>query len=365
MASVHQHRNRWRVKWRDSTGRQLVESFDTEKAARDAARRIEAQTVIDGKAPIVTDPEALTLTKWWDRWEPGNAWRASTRSTHGTHWTKWIQPVFGRMPLDNITTADVRQFHRHLEARGLAPRTVGSIHRTLSMALEAAVADGFLGRNPARTAKLPRKAKTAPVALDAATTRRMLDAIAATAPGLAVYAELVAATGLRRAEAAGLTWDRVDLDGGVITVDRQLDYSASTLPAWSDTKTTGVRRVVIAPATVNLLRRHRSGQEVTRLDRAGLVFTQPDGTPWPRSTLADAWRRAKRILADDGHPLPDGARGWHTLRHGAASRLLEQGVPPAEAAQHLGHSVEVLLGTYAHISNQAEADARIRAAISL
>jgi integrase len=356
MASVHQHRNRWRVKWRDEHGRQLVESYATKAEAEKAARKVEAHTVVDGKAPTTLDPDALTVARWWDRWEPGRPWRASSRATHAVHWRRYIKPVFGGIPLEKVTTADVERWHRKLEARGLAPRTVAAIHRTFSMCLQAAVKDALIPRNPARDARLRRPAHAPPVALDTATVARLLDAIAATSPTLAGYARFVAATGLRRAEAAGITWDRLDLDAGVVTVDRQLDHTAARQPAWSPTKTAKARRVVLPASIVEELRARRG-------IGAALVFTDARGNPWPRTTLADAWHRAADYLEKNGAPLPEGARGWHTLRHTVASRLLEAGVPPVEAAQLLGHEPAMLLNVYGHITDRSAADARLRAAL--
>jgi integrase len=272
-----------------------------------------------------------------------------------------LKPVFGRVPLDQITSADISRLHRRLEARGLAPGTIGNIHRTLSMALQGAVDDGLLDRNPARYARLRKVPKTPPVALDTTMTTAMLDAIAATAPGLAMYARLVAATGMRRAETAGLTWSQVDLDVGVIAVDRQMDYSAPRLPAWAPTKNTQTRRVVLTSKTVAQLRAHRAAMPVVSID--GLVFTRPDGQPWTRNQLVGRWRTAAKVLADAGQPLPAGARGWHSLRHTVASRLLEAGVPPGDVAAQMGHTVDQLLSTYAHITDRAAADERLRAAL--
>jgi integrase len=368
MASVLKWRKRWRVKWRDADGRSLYESYATKAEAEQAARAIEARTVLHGRPPIAPTTDALTLARWWDRWEPGRPWRPSTRATHGVHWSRYIKPVFGRMPLDQITTADVRRWHRKLEEKGLAPRTVGAVHRTLSMTLQGAVEDELLARNPARVARLPRPVESPPVALTAGQLDSLLTAIDATAPTLSAYARVLAATGVRRAEGAGLTWDRIDLDAGIMTIDRQLDYSA-TLPAWCPTKTSGRRNIPLTRSTVELLRAHRRAQSVVAIKDA-LVFIRGDGTAWPRTTLADAWRRARKYLADgdeeagrDPSPLPDGARGWHTLRHTVASRLLEAGVPPAEAAAMLGHTPEQLLSTYAHVIDRQAADERLRAAL--
>jgi integrase len=363
MASVHQHRNRWRVKWRDQDGRQLTESYATKAEADAAARKVEALTLIDGAPPTVVDEDTMTVARWWARWEPGRPWSASSRATHGFHWRKWIAPVFGKMPLDAVRTVDIERWHRRLEARGLAPRTVAGVHRTFAMALAAAVKDGLIPRNPAVGVRLLQPAKTPPVALDAATVTALLGAVDQTTPGLGAFARVIAATGLRRAEAAGLTWDRVDLDAAEVTVDRQMDYSAPRLPAWSPTKTRHGRRVLLASGTVGLLRAHRAAQAVVAIKDA-LVFTRADGTPWSATALERAWHRAAELLDEQGTPLPAGARGWHTLRHTVASRLLEAGVPPAEAAQMLGHSPAQLLTIYAHVVDRSAADARLRAALT-
>src|SRR5262249_32749733 len=126
---------------------------------------------------------------------------------------------------------------------------------------------------------------------------------------------------------------------------------------------TAERRVVLTSGSVELLKACRAAQPVVSIKDA-LVFTRDNGTPWPRSTLQDAWTRAAKYLAEEGSPLPAGARGWHTIRHSVASRLPEAGVPPAETAALLGHSVETLLGTYTHVVDRAAADKRLRAALS-
>jgi integrase len=359
MASVQRHKNRWRVKWHVD-GHAVYESFATKKEAENAARKIEGRTLVDGKPPDAVDPNALTLARWWERWEPGRPWRTSTRASHDQHWRSYIKPVFGRVPLENITTADVARWHRVLESRGLAASTIRNVHRTLSQVLQGAMDDQLLARNPARAAKLRQTPKFAPVALDPATISRLVDALD---PQLQTFARLVAATGLRRSEATGLTWDRVDLDTGMIVVDRQMDYTAPTLPAWAPTKTTTTRRVILTDTMVSQLRAHRAAQPVTAIGGDGLVFCQDDGTPWPRSTLQKMWLSAAAKLAAAGHPLPEGARGWHTLRHSVASRLVESGVPVAEAAEMLGHTPEMLLATYAHVVDRSAADERLRAAL--
>lgn len=40
---------------------------------------------------------------------------------------------------------------------------------------------------------------------------------------------------------------------------------------------------------------------------------------------------------------------WHSLRHHHASTLLSAGVSPALVAERLGHDIQTLMRTYAHV----------------
>ena len=359
MASVQKHGSKFRVKWYPDgrAGGVRYESFATKKEADAAARRVEAMTVLDGKPPEVIDPDALTLAKWWARWEPGRPWAASTRAARVGHWNLYIEPVFGKVTLDAIKTADVATWCRKLEDGGLAGGTVIAARATLSAVLQAAADDGLLARNPVTGARMPRATKKEAPAFDIATTARLLDAIAQTTPGLALCARLVADTGLRRAEAAGLTWDRMDLDACVLTIDRQ--YNRGFLP----TKTRKTRKVPVTTALAAALREHRAAQSVQPIGGDGFVFARDDGSAWPVYEMTKAWRRAADLLTNAGTPLPPDTRGWHNLRHTATSRLMESGVPVATVAQMIGDTQDVLLRTYSHVSDEAAAHDRIRAAL--
>jgi integrase len=360
VASVQKHKNRWRTKWYDEQGKARYESFPTEREARDAAKKIEARAVLDGKAPAASDPGTLTVGRWWQTWSAGKQWSAGSRTKNEMNYRLYVAPVFARVALTAVTSADVRRWHRTLERKGLAPRSIVNAHATFAALLQGAVEDELVPRNAARGARLSRPARREPCALTTDQLEALFDAFAAAAPEAEAFARFVGGTGLRRAEATGLTWDRVNLDDGTVLVDRQMNYHAARLPAWAPLKTKKPRRVVLAPATVALLRSHRAGQTVARLD--GLVFVDQHGGPWRSFPIGDTWTKARDYLEDTGRPLPAGANGFHTLRHSYASGLLERGLPPATVARQLGHTVPELLATYSHITDPHIADQQLRAA---
>lgn len=55
-------------------------------------------------------------------------------------------------------------------------------------------------------------------------------------------------------------------------------------------------------------------------------------------------------------------RPWHSLRHGLAKRLLEQGMPLQVVSAMLGHSsIRVTADTYGHVNPAIDQDTLVKA----
>ena len=110
---------------------------------------------------------------------------------------------------------------------------------------------------------------------------------------------LIVATGLRKAEALALRWDRVDLDAGVVKVAATIARVDGRLLI-SEPKTDRSRRIVpLSPAVVAMLRKHKAAQAAEKLRagaggqwrESGLVFTTEFGTPSTRGICCTSLRR--------------------------------------------------------------------------
>jgi hypothetical protein len=77
---------------------------------------------------------------------------------------------------------------------------------------------------------------------------------------------LIALRGLRRGEACGLRWWDLDLDGGVATINQQLQQYDGHIVVGPPKTARSVRTIALDRTTIAALRRHRQRQERERAE---------------------------------------------------------------------------------------------------
>ena len=113
----------------------------------------------------------MTLGKFLDKWLndflPGTI-RQTTLDGYRRNVTNYIKPNLGEAKLAFITTNDIQKMYNKLKKNGrikchpdygyeLADSTVIKIHTTLHSAMEAAVKNHLIQKNPTDGTKLPKK----------------------------------------------------------------------------------------------------------------------------------------------------------------------------------------------------------------
>jgi integrase len=202
----------------------------------------------------------------------------------------------------------------------------------------------------------------------------VLDALtAALPPRLAAVVPLVAGSGLRFGEVAGLEVGRLDfLRGRAVEVVQQLVSLAGHAPTLAPLKTPESERIVpLAQVTLDALAAHLAAfppvevevedrTDPRRVERrtAQLVFTLDSGRPMTRSHWSALWTPAARAAG-----LPP-RTGLHVVRHLYASLLIRHGESVKTVQSRLGHaSAAVTLDTYSHL--WPDADDTTRAAVEV
>jgi integrase len=337
----------FKVPYRDANNKQTSETFTAHAAAVRFRNKIRRQR----DEGLAIDPKAgrISVKAYAELWLEGvKAKRPGTYTVYESQLRLHVLPVLGGRQLRSVTREDIQKLVNTLSAH-LAPQTVRGVYRTMrAMFRMAYLLDRKIAETPCVRIALPevpdRKVTvlTAPQidALTANTARRWAAAIA-----------LSAGTGLRISEISGLTWDRVDLEAGTITVDRQMTPKRRLGPV----KTRKSNRVVPLPeAVATALREHRVLVPPTERDvidsdgvtvhRVALVFTREDGSPANAENLRRPFTKASKTTG-----LPSSVT-FHTLRHTYASLLIAAGTHLTVIRDRMGHSsITVTSDTYGHL----------------
>ena len=318
------------------------------------------------------EPNKITVAEFLTRWLDHVKSQVSPKSfeRYAGIVNQNIKPALGAVTLSKLKPAQISEAYtnalvggrRDDKEGGLAPRTVGHMHRVLKQALSQAVRWELLNRNPADAVD-PPKIEWKPVqTYDLPQTADVIDAFRGRTLFIPVL--LASLCGLRRGEICALRWKHVDLANAQMSVVESLEQTKAGLRFKSPKSGKG-RTVALPPTVVDELRSYRAkrAQEVLRLGAGlsddDLVVAHEDGSQVTPIYISQQWARliAKTPLA---------RLRFHDLRHAHATHMLANGVHPKIASERLGHSkVSITLDLYSHVipGMQADAAATVDAAL--
>ena len=315
---------------------------------RSDAERALRQAMTDAERGLVFEPGTVTVEGYLDRWLADSVKGTVRRSTFVQYESvvnRHIAPALGRLKLKSLTPAHVRALYRNKLDSGLAPRTVQYILVTLHKALKQAVMDGLIPRNVTEAVKAPQAHKKEVRPLDTTQIKALLSA--ARGGRLQALYVLAIHTGLRRSEILGLKWTDVDLETGILSVQRSLDTDGTFNPP---KRNKSRRTVKLTGRAAEALKGHRARQNEERL-RLGslwedhdLVFPNRVGKPMNADNLYH--REFKPLLKKVGLS----GFTFHSLRHTSATLLLSKNVNPKIVQEMLGHAtISQTMDTYSHV----------------
>lgn len=350
---------------KDSAGNPLK----SHKAAVEA--RAEALATIAGNTYVA--PTSVTVEEWLNRWLETKAQSVKPKSydSYRQHVLYYLIPTFGKIPLRSLRGSQITIGYNNLfasggsEGKGLSVSTVAGSHRVFRLALNAAVKDRVLARNPCLDASVPKdtQAKKKVKVISPEQVRELLKL----AEGHRLYALFFLAihTGMRRGECVALRWEDVDLAKNTVTVSRNAavvknrdsDGTRGTkLTRIEGTPKGNKSRVIpISPAVVAVLKAHKKRQLEERLHAGSLwenapeVFTSPTGAAiYPDTPSGIFTKLRKSLTLTDAQKLDPPS--FHSLRHTYATLLLRAGIPVHIVADRLGHaSPQITWDTYCHL----------------
>lgn len=343
--------------------------YKTREEAESQQRRL-VTAVEDGG---YIEPQKLTVESFLvERWLPAvkSTLRENTWAGYKRIIEQRIIPRLGHVRLQRLSPDDLNRAYAELleggklngKTKTLSPKSVHNAHAVIRHALNDAVRWGYVTRNVALSAD-PPKTKSAGATMKTWTAqevRAFLDGMAT--DRLSALWVMLATTGMRRGEVAGLAWESLDLDAGRAQVKQTLVVVEGKVVASEPKTARGWRSVALDKTTIAALRDHRRRQLEERMAAGsgwadtGLVFTREDGSALHPDALTQGFERAVKRLR-----LP--RIRLHDLRHTWASLALAAGIPAKVVSERLGHSsIAITLDIYSHVSPALEEDAADRVA---
>jgi integrase len=267
---------------------------------------------------------------------------------------KHVLPVFGRMPLTEITRPKIKAWGPTLLEKGLDFDTAINTILTLSAVLSAAVEDGLIAQNPAlRSGKLLKRPPTLEEQELAIFTpdeeRDFLETVHRERPLFYPMALTFFRTGMRAGEVMALHRTDLDFRNHVIHVRRNWSHWRLGTP-----KNGKARKVDMSAGLAQTLKEWIALQD---LEAAAAGKPTPEilfpgnvgGTRRVPSYMVENWLRYKLWF-----PLVERAGirrlDLHATRHTFASRLIANNENLKYISEHLGHhSIKVTVDTYGHL----------------
>ena len=325
--SVYQRNDkRWVGKYKDANGKWRYIYRKTKKEAKQALREA-LKNRDDGIAP-----SKLTVKDVLTNWLEEGKHEVSARTF--SHREGLVQINFYQHPIAQVKLSDLNYDHLSgfmKSKRNLAPSTRQRLLSILKHVGAEGVRLRVLRYNPVADIKPPRQEHRELAILSANQIKQLLQNVEGHRYELIVV--LGATCGVRVGEALGATWEDIDFDRGTLKIQRTV-WRSRVLPP----KTKTSRRTLNLPqrAIEALSRRYNK--------TSGHLCPTRSGKPTADSNFHNEW---KKILVNAGLPRET---TFHSLRHGAASLLLNQSVPIPVVSRYLGHSnPSTTMRVYAHM----------------
>ncbi|MGI6032358.1 MAG: tyrosine-type recombinase/integrase [Coriobacteriales bacterium] len=272
--------------------------------------------------------------------------------------------AIGNIPVADLRPEDVRSWETYLvtpkpKGAGYSNNTAAKGHRLLKQAMNQAVNDGTIDKDPTRGIKPPKREKSKPNALDTKTAPQMvkfLDSMPCETC-VTIAARLALFTGMRRGEVCGLRWGDVDLDKRTAWVKRSVGVGEGGTYVKAP-KTGKVRDVPLPKSLVSPLRKWKAKQSeeclalgITDMSSQYVIGT-PDAYRNP-TNLGKAWTQLAKLAGIRGTEgrIPT----FHDLRHSFATLAIAGGMDVKTVSSILGHAnAAMTLNIYASPDPEAK-----------
>ncbi|WP_268797560.1 tyrosine-type recombinase/integrase [Pseudomonas huanghezhanensis] len=294
-----------------------------------------------------------TFGEYAQSWLNGRDIVLGTKNNYLSSLNNYWMPILATIPIDQITSTFLRKIVGEIPWE--RPAIKRSALQRLNPIFVTAMLDGLLLRNPLSSIETPAPGRKDIDPFSVEEANRIIASMYAKLPkSMKIYAalsEFAFFTGMRPGEIYALRWDDIDMSKRTahvfkIVADQKVEFR---------TKTRYDRHVMLNSRAMNALAEARKVADLRATQFRRKVPNSPYVFPPSRTTefIQDTTVTAKHFdAAVDA--LAIRPRPQYNCRHTYATMCLMANMNPAFIASQLGHSVRMLLSTYARWINSKD-----------
>lgn len=316
------------IKQSKTTGEGPLTLAEKKKQARKRREAAEA-------AKVQAESQNITFADVWPKYLDLAKSTKTAKSvlTETISIKKWALPSIGKKRMIDICTLDLERIKKKMLDAGRAPRTAEYLMAMIRQVFNYAIDNGlYAGLNPAKKVKRLKYDNKRLRFLSKDEAANLLDLLKSKNINLHDMSLFSLHTGARAGEIFSLEWNDVDMAAGQIT--------------FRDTKNAESRHVYMSDAVKKMLEQRRQTADPNKIS---YIFPGKNG-----QRITDISRTFDKIIEDSGinNGITDRRQKFtfHSLRHSAASWLVQAGTPLYTVQKLLGHKTAALTERYSHLA---------------
>ena len=266
---------------------------------------------------------------------------------------KYIFTILGEYNLQELKPIYLQNYFDDLIGI-LSPQTLKLHFNILNLAFKKASRLKLINENPLEFVELPRAKK---FRNDIYNTEDMIELLRVSrGTEMELYVLLATGLGLRISEILGLTWDNIDFEDNLITIDK-ISVRNERKVILKSPKTESSERTISAPLEItNSLKKLKKKQLELKLqgklkNKENLIFFDKNEQPIAQDVVS---KKFKKFLQQNNlHHIR-----FHDLRHSHVTLLINSKIPIKVISERVGHSnINTTLNIYAHTLKEMDNEA--------
>ncbi|MEJ9256033.1 tyrosine-type recombinase/integrase [Bacillus wiedmannii] len=328
------------------TGKRRQKWFSGYKTKKEAQADV-AKKITELNEGTFIEPSKVTLEDYLNHWLEIKSMsiERSTFVGYRAFINQHVIPSIGMIALHKLNVMHIQKCYKTAIDKGIANNSVLLMHRILKSALNLAVKQNIISRNPADFAEIPKKERTSIQTWTEEEVKKFL--LHSQESRYHIGYLLAITTGMRMGEVLGLRWQDVDFEKHTVTINQTSGHDNKIKKT---AKTNSSKRTIPVPKeTIESLKKHKVliNQEKLKLGSAyqdfDLINCNEFGMIIKKANFRKNFIRAI-------HNAGVKEIKFHDLRHTHATILLKQGVNPKIISERLGHTdISMTLSVYSHV----------------